>query len=52
VLFHHDPYHTDEELELVLDEARKVWPLDENSVNLAKEGMTITFDEEGVQLAP
>ncbi len=51
VLFHHDPYHTDEELELVLLEARKVWALDEDRVTMAMEGMTITFDEEGVQLA-
>ena len=47
VLFHHDPYHTDDELERLLAEARA---LGANSggkehICLAQEGMTITFDE-------
>ena len=25
VLFHHDPYHTDDELEALLDDARRTW---------------------------
>jgi ribonuclease BN (tRNA processing enzyme) len=50
VLFHHDPYHTDDQLEEVLEEARKNWPLANERVSLASEGMTITFDAEGAQL--
>ena len=50
VLFHHDPYHTDDELEELLTEARKIWPSAGDRVCLANEGMTITFDGEGVQL--
>ena len=50
VLFHHDPYHTDDELEDVLLEARSIWPSAEDRVCLAREGMTIAFGDEGVQL--
>jgi ribonuclease BN (tRNA processing enzyme) len=49
VLFHHDPYHTDDELEEVLEEARKIWPSANDRVSLASEGMTITFDAAGAQ---
>ena len=41
VLFHHDPYHTDDELEELLGEARAHWPGMEDRVCLAYEGMTI-----------
>ena len=51
VLFHHDPYHTDGELEEVLLDARKIWPDAEDRVCLANEGMTITFGAGGVELA-
>jgi ribonuclease BN (tRNA processing enzyme) len=51
VLFHHDPYHTDDELEELLTEARKIWTSAEDRVCLANEGMTITLDNEGVRLA-
>jgi ribonuclease BN (tRNA processing enzyme) len=44
VLFHHDPYHTDSELEVLLMEAREKWPGMEDRVSLAYEGMTITLD--------
>jgi len=44
VLFHHDPYHTDRELEVLLMEAREKWPGMEDRVSLAYEGMTITLD--------
>ncbi len=50
VLFHHDPYHNDDELEDLLTEAHKIWPSAEERVCLANEGMTITFDKEGVRL--
>jgi phosphoribosyl 1,2-cyclic phosphodiesterase len=48
VLFHHDPYHTDEELEKLLAEARGMWLGNEENVALAYEGMTFEFDREGV----
>jgi phosphoribosyl 1,2-cyclic phosphodiesterase len=52
VLFHHDPYHTDDELEEVLREARKLWPTAGDTVCLAREGMAIMFGDEGVRLVP
>jgi phosphoribosyl 1,2-cyclic phosphodiesterase len=51
VLFHHDPYHTDDELEELLHEARGKWPGMENRVCLAYEGMTIELDGDGVRLS-
>jgi phosphoribosyl 1,2-cyclic phosphodiesterase len=48
VLFHHDPYHTDDELEALLAEARVNRPGMEDRVCLAYEGMTIEFDNEDV----
>jgi len=48
VLFHHDPYHTDDELEELLAEARGKWTGMEERVCLAAEGMTIRLDAGGV----
>jgi phosphoribosyl 1,2-cyclic phosphodiesterase len=48
VLFHHDPYHTDDQLEELLGEARDKWPSMEERVCLAYEGMTIVLDDEGM----
>jgi phosphoribosyl 1,2-cyclic phosphodiesterase len=48
VLFHHDPYHTDDELEALLAEARGNWPGMEDRVCLAYEGMAIEFDNADV----
>lgn len=48
VLFHHDPYHTDDELEELLVEARGLWSGAADRVCLAYEGMTIALDGEGV----
>ena len=50
VLFHHDPYHTDDELEALLMEARGLWPRDQDGICLAREGMTITLDGDGVEI--
>ena len=44
ILFHHDPYHTDSELEALLVEAQGKWPGMEDRVSLAYEGMTIVLD--------
>jgi len=49
VLFHHDPYHIDDELETLLAEARKRWDGTDDDVRLAHEGMTIELDGEGVR---
>jgi phosphoribosyl 1,2-cyclic phosphodiesterase len=48
VLFHHDPYHTDEELEVLLADAKRRWKHNGDNVCLAREGMAITLDETGV----
>jgi len=51
VLFHHDPYHVDDELETLLAEARKRWGGPDDDVRLAHEGMTIELDGAGVRFA-
>jgi phosphoribosyl 1,2-cyclic phosphodiesterase len=50
VLFHHDPYHTDDELEELLLDARGKWPGMDDRICLAYEGMTIDLDGDGVRL--
>jgi phosphoribosyl 1,2-cyclic phosphodiesterase len=44
VLFHHDPYHTDDDLEAMLADARTTRALPDNWVSLAHEGMTLEFE--------
>jgi ribonuclease BN (tRNA processing enzyme) len=51
VLFHHDPYHTDIELEELLAEAR-AQPGTTPRVCLAAEGMTISMNGGGVVVGP
>jgi phosphoribosyl 1,2-cyclic phosphodiesterase len=51
VLFHHDPYHSDDDLELVLGEARRQLQVDDDRVCLAAEGMTIVCDRDGCRVA-
>jgi hypothetical protein len=48
VLFHHDPYHSDGDLEELLKEARSHGEVDAPVV-LAYEGMTIDLDRDGVR---
>jgi ribonuclease BN (tRNA processing enzyme) len=36
LLFHHDPNHSDDELEALRDRVRRLWP--DGSVDLAREG--------------
>jgi phosphoribosyl 1,2-cyclic phosphodiesterase len=43
VLFHHDPYHPDEELETLVEAARTLWGEDDHRVIAAWEGMTIAL---------
>lgn len=50
VLFHHDPYHTDDELEALLADARRSRPGMEDRVSLAYEGMTFNLDDAGVTI--
>jgi phosphoribosyl 1,2-cyclic phosphodiesterase len=51
VLFHHDPYHTDEDLEEVLTGVYTKWPETQGHVILASEGMTIELDDSGISIA-
>jgi phosphoribosyl 1,2-cyclic phosphodiesterase len=48
VLFHHDPYHTDAELEVLLDDVRDTYPERKDRVCLAYEGMRLLLDGAGV----
>ena len=50
VLFHHDPYHADDELEALVADARKIWGEAERICS-AWEGMTIDLDGAGVRIA-
>ena len=50
LLFHHDPYHTDDELELLVADAQRCWGPESNRVQAACEGMTVTFAAEGVSI--
>jgi phosphoribosyl 1,2-cyclic phosphodiesterase len=52
VLFHHDPYHTDDDLEPLLREARELWEGPADNVCLAREGMSIVLDGTGVRHVP
>jgi phosphoribosyl 1,2-cyclic phosphodiesterase len=44
VLFHHDPYHTDDDLEAMLADAQRTHATPEGWVCLAHEGMEVAFD--------
>ncbi len=50
VLFHHDPYHTDDDLDLLLADARRQMGGGGDRVCLAAEGMTIVVDGSGVRV--
>jgi len=48
VLFHHDPYHSDDQLEDLVAEARTCWGNGHERVQAAWEGMNITLDTDRV----
>jgi len=50
VLFHHDPSHTDVEMEELVDEARRLWGDGPERVCCAWDGMTMDLDGAGVSL--
>jgi hypothetical protein len=50
VLFHHDPYHTDAELEALLADSHERWGIDHEWACLAHEGMVVTLDAGGVRV--
>jgi phosphoribosyl 1,2-cyclic phosphodiesterase len=50
VLFHHDPYHDDDKLEALLDDARRHAGDHDRPVCLAYEGMTVEIDKDGVRI--
>ncbi|MDZ4825537.1 MAG: MBL fold metallo-hydrolase [Actinomycetota bacterium] len=49
VLFHHDPYHTDDELDALLVDAHRCSDVAEERLCLAREGMTVQVDPKGVR---
>jgi hypothetical protein len=49
VLFHHDPYHTDDDLEALLANALQHANTSHGHVCLAHEGMTIELDKDGLR---
>lgn len=49
VMFHHDPAHTDAELESLLDEARALWTGGQPPV-LAAEGMVVRMGKTGINI--
>ena len=51
VLFHHDPYHPDEELETLVAAARALWGEEEGRVMAAWEGMAMEIGDEGVVIS-
>ena len=51
VLFHHDPYHTDDELDQLLAATHDRWDTDHERVCLAYEGMTVVLDPTGVRIS-
>lgn len=51
VLFHHDPYHTDDELDALLVDARRRWDGAHEQVCLAHEGMMINLNADGVRFS-
>jgi hypothetical protein len=49
VLFHHDPYHTDDELQSLNDDACRLWGDDgKECVSSAWEGMSIDVGAQGI----
>jgi phosphoribosyl 1,2-cyclic phosphodiesterase len=50
VLFHHDPGHTDAEMEVLVHEARRLWGPGEDRVCCAWDGMEIELEPRGVTL--
>ena len=51
VLFHHDPGHTDVEMEALVAEARRIWGTGAEQLTSAWDGMTIHLDANGIRLA-
>ena len=52
VLFHHDPYHADTELEGLAEVAQKLCDAGPTQVIAAREGMTIQLGRAGVTIGP
>ena len=50
VLFHHDPGHTDVEMEALVDEARRLWGQSHDQVCCAWDGMVIDLEPDRVAL--
>jgi ribonuclease BN (tRNA processing enzyme) len=48
VLFHHDPYRSDDQVEELVDEARRSWGDADGRIQAAWEGMNMTLEADGV----
>jgi len=51
VLFHHDPGHTDDEMEALVEDARRLWGIDGDRVSCAWDGMAMELDGAQISLA-
>ena len=54
LLFHHDPLHTDDQLDAMLDEARAIWIAGggaDDGIGMATEGLEVTVARGGARLA-
>ena len=40
-MFHHDPTHSDEQLDAILDYAREMWGENGGTIEMAHEGMRV-----------
>src|SRR5438552_18069440 len=52
VMFHHDPLHTDAQLEAMLARAHELWGDEQNGLVMAYEGMEIEVTKEAAREAP
>ena len=41
VMFHHDPTHSDDQLDRMLDYARELWGEDGDTLDMAREGLRV-----------
>ena len=55
LLFHHDPLHTDDQLDVMLEEARAQWAArggDPNAISMAAEGLSLSVGESTPAVTP
>jgi ribonuclease BN (tRNA processing enzyme) len=55
LLFHHDPLHTDDQLDVMLDKARVQWAAhggEQSAISMAAEGLRLSVGESTTALMP